>query len=435
LILLALRLALRLLYYAAMTLGLAILLVSGAFLCAHGQQQAAVLPEEINVNARYTVEGIDISGTSESRMSKSLREDMHRLVGAKLNPEMLDDLARRIRDELHVSSVYRRVVRGAAPDHVRVLLYVAHRKTEFEAYVPKFVYQSAQGFSGRVEGSFTAEHNTVAVSLVSDGDELAERYTGITARFENGNLGTDRLRLRFQFASFQEDWNASTASAMNSADNQVGSLYRARQQFAPTLVFAIAKPLTLSAGTDFELLQGETSAARNQAANAATITLRYRRRLESSGPYEQDVDASYSLRAATRALASDYVYMRHRWDFTYLLARGRHHLTERILAGRLDGRAPLYEGYILGNSSLLRGWNKYDLDPLGADRLVYNSIEYRYGLVEAFYDCGAAWNRGEPAEVKHSLGLGLRKGVFSVAMAVPLRDGHFTPMLMVGMNY
>ena len=80
-----------------MTRVLAILLVSGAFLCSHAQQQAGAPPEEINVNARYTVEGVDISGTKESSMSKSLREDLHGLVGAKLNPEMLDDLARRIR--------------------------------------------------------------------------------------------------------------------------------------------------------------------------------------------------------------------------------------------------------------------------------------------------------------------------------------------------
>jgi hypothetical protein len=405
-----------------MTRALAILLVSGALLCAQ---------QETNVNARYTVEGVEMTGTSEASISRSLREDMHRLVGAKLNPVMLDDLAKRIRDELHVRSVYRRVLRGAAPDHVRVVFDVAHRKAEFNAYIPKFVYQSAQGFSGGVEASLTAEHNTVAVGLVSDGDELAERYTGVTARYENAKLGTDRLRLRFQFASFQEQWNLGTRNASSSAD----SLYHARQQFAPTLAFAIAKPLTLSVGTDFQLLQTQSSAARTEAANAAIITLRYRRQLEGLGPFEQDVDAGYSLRAATRALGSDYVYVRHRWDVTYALARGRHHLTERVLAGRIDGRAPLYERYILGNSSMLRGWNKYNLDPLGADRVVYNSIEYRYGLAEVFYDCGAVWNRGEPAEVKHSLGLGLRKGVFSVAMAFPLRDSHFTPMLMVGMNY
>jgi hypothetical protein len=111
------------------------------------------------------------------------------------------------------------------------------------------------------------------------------------------------------------------------------SLYHTRQQFAPTLAFAIAKPLTLSVGTDFQLLQTPSSAARNEAANAAIIILRYRRRLEGSGPFQQDVDAGYSLRAATRALASDYVYVRHRWDFTYALTRGRHHLTERVWRG------------------------------------------------------------------------------------------------------
>jgi hypothetical protein len=414
-----------------MTRALAILLVGGALLYARDQQQAAILPEETNVNARYTVEGVEMTGMSESRISKSLRDDLHRLVGAKLNPQMLDDLAGRIRTELRVRSVYQRILRGAAPDHVRVVFDVAHRKAEFNAYIPKFVYHSAQGFSGGVEGSLTAEHNTVAVGLVSDGDELAERYSGITARYENTKLGTDRLRLRFKFASFQEEWNRGTRNASSATDN----LYHARQQFSPTLAFAIAKPLTLSVGTDFQLLQTQSSAVRNQAANAAIITLRYRRRLEGLGPFQQDVEAGYSLRAATRALDSDYVYVRHRWDFSYELARGRHHITERVLAGRIDGRAPLYESFILGNSSLLRGWNKYNLDPLGADRLVYNSIEYRYGMAEVFYDCGAVWNRGEPAEVKHSLGLGLRKGVFSVAMAFPLRDSHFTPMLMVGMNY
>src|SRR5258708_2813763 len=229
----------------AMTRVLAILLMSGAFVCANGQQSAG-LPAEINVNARYTVEGVEIFGTRESSMSKSLREDLHRLVGAKLNQEMLDDLAQRIRAELHVRSVYRRVLRGAAPDHVRVVFDVAHRKAEFEVSVPKFVYQNAQGFSGGVEGSLTAEHNTIALGLVSDGDELAERYTGITARYENAKLGTDRLRLRFQFASFHEQWNPTTLDAVSGPDN----LYHARQQFAPTVVFAIAKPVTLSVGTD-----------------------------------------------------------------------------------------------------------------------------------------------------------------------------------------
>ena len=70
-----------------MTRALAILLVNGALLCAQ---------QETNVNARYTVEGVEMTGTSESRISKNLREDLPPLLGAKTNPAQLADLARHI---------------------------------------------------------------------------------------------------------------------------------------------------------------------------------------------------------------------------------------------------------------------------------------------------------------------------------------------------
>ena len=50
-----------------------------------------------------------------------------------------------------------------------------------------------------------------------------------------------------------------------------------------------------------------------------------------------------------------------------------------------------------GNSYYLRGWNKYDIDPIGGNRLVHNSVEYRYGPFQAFYDAGAVWDSGQPA--------------------------------------
>ena len=44
---------------------------------------------------------------------------------------------------------------------------------------------------------------------------------------------------------------------------------------------------------------------------------------------------------------------------------------------------------------MLRGWNKYDLDPLGGSRVVYNSLDYRYGMFDVFYDTGAIWDPGQ----------------------------------------
>ena len=61
----------------------------------------------------------------------------------------------------------------------------------------------------------------------------------------------------------------------------------------------------------------------------------------------------------------------------------------------ISGRAPLFERFVLGTSSTLRGWNKFDIDPLGGDRMVHNTLEYRYRMLEVFYDTGAVWNRGQ----------------------------------------
>ena len=73
-----------------------------------------------------------------------------------------------------------------------------------------------------------------------------------------------------------------------------------------------------------------------------------------------------------------------------MLTRGKNVLIEDLSAGITTGRAPLFERFVLGNSSTLRGWNKYDLDPLGGNRMVHNSVEYRYGAFQVFYDTGAA---------------------------------------------
>ena len=114
---------------------------------------------------------------------------------------------------------------------------------------------------------------------------------------------------------------------------------------------------------------------------------------------------------------------------------GKSVVIDDMTAGYISGRAPLFERFALGNSSTLRGWNMYELDPLGGSRMAHNSAEYRYGIFEAFYDSGTVWDRGDTAILRHSAGVGLRQGIFSLAVAFPLREGHIDPIFMVGMNY
>jgi outer membrane translocation and assembly module TamA len=211
-------------------------------------------------------------------------------------------------------------------------------------------------------------------------------------------------------------------------------VYRTRQNFEPTVTFVLAKPLTLSVGAGFQLLEEEVPAAHTDAANALITTLRYHRRLDDS-EYQQDLDADYNLRAAARILASDFIYTRHHWGLRYALTHGKHRLSDNFMAGVVAGRAPLFERYVLGNSTSLRGWNKYEIDPVGGNRMAHNSVEYRYGCFQVFYDSGAVWDSGQPVTVRHSVGTGLRQGPLFVAIAFPLREGRMDPIFMLGMNY
>jgi hypothetical protein len=415
-----------------------LLLLSGSILFA-GMQDA-----ELNINTRYTVETVVVSGdgwTSNlaadphtTRISSFLRRDILALIGHKLNPVALDQMANRLRREFHAHTVEHHVLRGQTPECVQVVFDIKLRPTRFDLSVPKFLYTGKQGWSGALEGAATvASHNSLTVGIVSDSDQLAERYTGLVARYENTSLGTDRARLGFQFESYHEEWNGNTL-ALQPSDASVGGLYRARENFQPEATFVLAKPLTLTIGTSFERMQEEAPNAPVESANAMFTTVRYHELLEDSDT-QQDLDAGYSLRSATRAFGSDFIYNRHRWDFRYKWTRGKTVIIDDMSAGVIMGRAPLYERFFLGNSSTLRGWNKDDLDPLGGNRMVHNSVDLRYGVFQIFYDSGAVWDRNDAVEFRHSAGLGVRQGIFSLALAFPLREGRIDPVLILGMNY
>ncbi|HTX36378.1 MAG TPA: BamA/TamA family outer membrane protein [Bryobacteraceae bacterium] len=408
------------------------------------QLLAGTQDSEFNVNTRYTVETVVLSGdgwTSNlgadphgGKISSILRRDILALIGNKLNPAALDQMANRLRREFHAHTVERHVLRGKAPESVQVVFKIELRPTRFDLSVPRFLYSSRQGWSGGVQGAATvALHNSFTVGIVSDSDQLAERYAGVVARYENTSLGADRARLAFQFESYHDEWSNNTL-ALQPAESSVGGLYRSRENFQPEATLVLAKPLSLTIGTSFERLQEESPDAPVQSANAVFSTLRYHETLEDSDN-QQDLDADYSLRSANRALGSDFIYARHRWDFRYTLNHGKAVVIEDLSAGIITGRAPIYERFVLGNSSTLRGWNKYDLDPFGGNRMVHNSVDLRYGLLQIFYDSGAVWDRGDSATIRHSAGIGVRQGIFSLALAFPLRDGRIDPVLLLSMNY
>src|SRR5262249_5095377 len=184
---------------------------------------AGTQDSDLNVNRRYTVDTVIVAGKGwqtnvadqqSDRLSTGLRRDLAALIGQKLNPGMLDGLGARLKKELYAREVNHHVLRGDTPDHVRVEFEVVPARAAIDATVTKFLYDSRQGWSGAGAVGFTVHQNTFLFGMASDGDTMAERFAGISGRYENKHLGSDRLGLKFRFESYHEQWNQSTLNAL-----------------------------------------------------------------------------------------------------------------------------------------------------------------------------------------------------------------------------
>jgi hypothetical protein len=404
---------------------------------------------DININTRYIVDAVTLFGKGwkttflenrtdqaeqTQKLSAKLKADLAALIGHKLNPGVLDTLAGRIKHELSAREVSHRLLRSDTQDHVQVEFEVTPARGGVDLNVTQFIYNSKFGWSGAGEAGFNVRQHYFLFGLVSDGDTLLERYAGVTARYEGKRLGSDRVNLKVEFDSYHEQWNSSTLSLAKADSRVTSGAYRTRENFQPAIGITLAKPLTLEVGASFERFDSQLPGLPAEASNAVFTNLRYHRMVEGAAN-QQDVDASYGMRVAARTLASDFSYASHTARIQYHLRHGKHSVTDQVFGGVLTGRAPLDDRFVLGNSTYLRGWNKYELDPIGGNRVVYNSVDYRYGPFQAFYDTGAIWDGGQPVTARHSVGVGLRASILSLAVAFPVRGGHIEPMFMMGLLY
>ena len=123
----------------------------------------------------------------------------------------------------------------------------------------------------------TSMPNVLSEISFDGGYLFTERYSGMVARYENNKLGSDRVRLRFEFEDFRNQWNSATQSVA-----EAGGLYRARQNFQPEVTFQLSRPLTLTVGASFERMQDAFAPSQTESANSIVSSLRYHRRLEGA---------------------------------------------------------------------------------------------------------------------------------------------------------
>jgi hypothetical protein len=392
--------------------------------------------DEPNVNTRYPVESVLITGVDASRVSQALRDDVQKLVGSRYDPDATDALADRLRSELRRYTVVVKVKRGDQADHVKIV-FEATRVYErtFEIAMSQLLYTTTDDFSATLLPSFETHHNYFSFGLTSNADDLLERNMGVLLRYEHRRVGTDRLQVGLEYDYFHPSFEPETEAAL-LVNPQVPGIYRTREVFAPSISLLPIPDIKLTFGASFQTVQMQYPEPYDQAANALTFAAQFRRQIGPTRGVRHAIGADYKVRNATPGIESDFVYTRQLVAADYTATVGRHHLFGgHFQGGHISGQPLLFERFVLGNSLTLRGWDKFDVAPLGGTRLAYGSLEYRYRPFELFYDFGAVWDERQDPDVRHSVGFGLRwRNGFFMSLGVPLRYHGVTPVFMIGVR-
>ena len=390
-----------------------------------------------NINARYLVESVDLEG-APAEVSMQLRDDLQSLVGKRLDTDEAERLQERLEDELPGREVTRRISKGSKPGAIKVVFEIF--ETPWIRFAPtrsKLVYHAEQGWSGVLDVPMSgsrSRHRFTASAVFNDIDELIEEYSGFRLAFESRRIGTERLGARLEFSRYNQTWEDATLSALSSSSG-IPELYRNRLTFEPTAIFAFNPSVRLNAGVSISELESLTSSPRSQMANAWIAGIGADQEWRSRGDIRQRAEASYQLRAAVEGLDSDLRYKRHTGQARYRFDQGRSTAIASLSLGYISGNAPLFERFSLGNSSTLRGWDKYDIAPLGGERMFHSSVEYRYSHITVFFDTGSVWDRNTDFTIRYSTGFGVHGDNFFLTIGFPLNGDDVGATFMAGVRF
>jgi hypothetical protein len=390
-----------------------------------------------NVNARYIVEHADIVGVPDAELTQAVRDDLQTLVGKRLDSGEADRFQERVARELPGYELSRRLVRGSEPGRIR-LVYEASRKElphwlQFEPLKANALFHSEQGWGSYLDlGIGNRTIRVTPIFAIDNADDLVEEYSGYGVRFETRRLGTRRLGASFGWSWFEHDWRTATLDAV-ARDPGIPAPYDTRSTITPLVKFALSRDLSVAGGVSISELKPLSPATDSRMANAAVASIDYDRRW-TEGSDGAHVEASFGVRGGSRSLESDLTYTRYLGQGSFRYDAGRHHVQATGMAGGITGHPPLFERFTLGDSTTLRGWDKYDIAPAGGTRVAYSSVEYRYTGLALFLDIGSVWDATSERDLRVSTGFGFHAGPAFLMVGFPLNTDNLTAVVAVGLR-
>src|SRR5262245_22425974 len=394
---------------------------------------------ESNVNARYTVGCVELKGVPEGSLSEGLRDDLHALAGKRLDPEKAEELDKRIAGELQGYDVKHETSKGDQAGQIRLVFEITEGESlqwiHFAPSRSEVLYHTDQAWSGALDIPMGGRNTRVVLGLVfGNDDHLIEEYGGIGFRIESRKLGTRRLGMSFELSEDRETWQPATLAALD-ADPSIPEAYRRRLKVEPSMTFAFNRHLRASGGVSISELESLSRSPDSQMASAFIFAGEFDQRWDQSSGGRHDLELGYDLRVGSTALGSDLDYTRHHGRARYRFRVNNNDVIASVSAGRVTGAAPLFERFSLGDTTTLRGWSKYDILPAGGDRMVSQSIEYRYHHAAVFLDAGSFWEQGTSVRYRTSAGFGLHGDQAFMTLGFPLNAGELRVAFMMGFRF
>jgi outer membrane translocation and assembly module TamA len=246
-------------------------------------------------------------------------------------------------------------------------------------------------------------------------------------------MGTRRLGASLEWTAFDADWRAATLDAL-ALNPAIPPPYEDRTTVTPLVKFAFTPELSVTGGVSITELDAMPPATGSTMANAAVGSIEYLRPWTDASGSSHNVYASFGVRAGSRALESDLVYTRYLGRGSYRYGWGKHRVLLAAMAGGITGAAPLFERFALGDSTTLRGWDKFEIAPAGGDRMFHSSVEYRYRVLGVFLDAGSVWDETSDRKVRVSAGLSFRAGPAFFAVGFPLNTDNMRAVFTMGLR-
>jgi hypothetical protein len=391
-----------------------------------------------DANARYLIERVEIRGISESDVAADLNAEVQTLVGKPLGSEDVDEVEAKVRTAFPDYDVSRRVIRGRRSGEIRLLFILDQKESarwlRFTALKSNLLYHSDQGWGAFMDFPISGrEFRITPIVAIDHGDELIEEYSGFGVRVESRKLGSERLGASFEWTTFDQDWRDATLAALG-ANPGIPGAYDDRTTVTPLVNFAVTRQLSAGGGVAITEMEPLSGAPESQMANAYIGRVRFEARWEHAAA-DHAVDAQFTVRSASETLESDFTYTRYFGQAEYEYRRSKHTVLASGLVGGIDGTAPLFERFSLGDSRTLRGWNKYDIAPAGGERVFHTSLEYRNRGFALFLDSGTVWDPGVDKRVRVAAGVGFHTDPFFMTLGFPLNTDDVRAVFTTGVRF